>query len=186
MWQDLLDAQASGRIAGAVAVRGSDYVGNGMSLLSLLAYSAMAKGARAFIPGDLDAPHTWTNPGDAGRLLVAAALDRTAYGRYWLVPSEPALSIRDLAGRAASLAGWGAPRLVSLPSIAVRAYGLFDKDAGATVEMAYQFERPFLLDTADTEAHFGRHVTPLDESLRQNLTDAGHAVLSTPTVGVTQ
>lgn len=176
MWQDLLAATESGRIAGAVAVRGSDYVGAGPSLLSMLAYSRMSQGNRALIPGDLDAPHTWTNPGDAGRLLVRAALDPEAHGRYWMVPSAPALSIRELAARAGEIAGWPEAKVSPLPSVVMRAVGLVNPMARATIEMAYQFRRPFLIDASETEARFGSEFTPLDESLRQNLADAGHPV----------
>lgn len=174
MWQDLLAAAESGRIRGAVAVRGSDYVGAGLSLLSLLVYARAASGKRAFVPADLDAPHTWTNPGDAGRLLVKAALDSGAWGRYWIVPSPPAVSVRELATRAATLAGWSPVKLSPLPVAALRVAGLFDPTVRALVEMQYQFRRPFLLDSSDTEAHFGAGFTPLDESLRQNLADAGY------------
>lgn len=179
MWQDLLAAADSGRITGAVAVRGSDYVGAGPSLVSMLVYGRAAKGQRAFVPGDLDVPHTWTNPGDAGRLLVKAALDPTAHGRYWMVPSPPAISIRELAARAGEIAGWPPVRVSPLPGTVMRVAGLFNSMARATIEMAYQFRRPFLLDTSETEARFGPDVTPLDESLRQNLTDSGHS-LSVP------
>lgn len=176
MWQDLLAAAQDGRIGGAVAVRGSDYVGAGPSLVSMLVYPRASKGKRAFVPGDLDAPHTWTNPGDAGRLLVAAALDPAAHGRYWMVPSAPAVSMRELAMRAGELAGWPRVRVSPLPTPVVRLGGLFDPTVKATIEMGYQFRRPFLLDTAETEARFGSGFTPLDESLRQNLVDAGHPV----------
>ena len=176
MWQDLLAAADAGRIGGAVAVRGSDYVGHGPSLVSMLAYGRAAKGQRAFVPGDLDVPHTWTNPGDAGRLLVKAALDPTAHGRYWMVPSPPAVSIRDLASRAGEIAGWPPVRVSTLTPTVMRVVGLFNPMARATIEMGYQFRRPFLLDTSETAARFGGEFTSLDESLRQNLADAGHAV----------
>lgn len=175
MWQDLLAAAESSRITGAVAVRGSDYVGAGPSLLSLLAYARISQGKRAFIPADLDAPHTWTNPADAGRLLVKAALDEGAHGRYWMVPSAPAVSVRVLANQAATLAGWPPVKLSHLPGAAVRGAGLFNSMAKATLEMAYQFHRPFEIDSSDTAARFGSDFTPLDESLRQNLADAGYA-----------
>lgn len=176
MWHDLLAASESGRIRGAVAVRGSDYVGPGPSLVSLLVYPRAARGKRAFVPGDLDAPHTWTNPTDAGRLLVRAALDPEAHGRYWIVPSAPAVSMRELAARAGEIAGWPPVRLSPLPATVMRVVGLAEPTVRATLEMAYQFRRPFLLDSSETQARFGPGFTPLDESLRQNLADAGHGV----------
>jgi nucleoside-diphosphate-sugar epimerase len=169
MWQDALDAAASGRIKAAVAVRGADYVGDGPSLLTMLVLPRARKGKTALVPADLDAPHTWTNPADAGRLLVKAALDPRGWNRYWLVPSPPACSLRELSVRAAELAGLPTPSLREMPGWFLKAGGVFSPMARAFIEMNYQFRGPFLLDTRDTAAVFGAEYTPLDESLRQNL-----------------
>ena len=169
MWDDALAAAAAGRIKAAVAVRGSDYLGDGPSLLSLLVTERMRAGKSAWLPADLDAPHTWTNPADAARLLVRVATDPAGWNRWWLVPSAPPVSLRELAARAAELDGRPAPRLHALPMWVLRATGLFNATVHELVEMNYQFRRPFVLDTAATVAAFGDTHTPLDESLRRNL-----------------
>jgi nucleoside-diphosphate-sugar epimerase len=93
MWQDAL---ASG--VRTVEVRGSDYIGAGAaSLFSQVLLPAIAKGRTAWMPGDVDAPHTFTYTGDMARALVALAADDRAFGRAWHVPSVPALSVRALA-----------------------------------------------------------------------------------------
>ncbi len=171
MWQDALTAAATGRIRAAVAVRGSDYVGSGPSLLTMLVMAPLRRGRTAMVPAGLDAPHTWTNPGDAGRLLVAAAMDERGWNRYWLVPSPPPVSLRELAQRAARIEGTPAPRLRSLPRWTLRLGGAFNSVVRELVEMNYQFRRPFVIDATATVAVFGDHHTPLDEGLRQNLVD---------------
>ncbi|WP_111766691.1 NAD-dependent epimerase/dehydratase family protein [Nakamurella deserti] len=169
MWEDALAAAAAGRIRAAVAVRGSDYVGPGPSLLTILIMDKLRAGRTALVPADLDAPHAWTNPADAGRLLVAAVLDPRGWNRYWLVPGPPAVSLRELVDRAARIEHTPAPRLRSMPVWMLRLAGLFDRTVRELVEMNYQFRRPFTLDTADTVAVFGDHHTPLDEGIRQTL-----------------
>lgn len=169
MWADLLAAQAAGRVQAVVAVRGSDYLGEGPSMLSILALDQIRKGTTAFVPADLDARHAFTNPGDAGRLLVKAASDPRGWNRYWLVPSEPAITFRALARRAAELLGVRPPKLRVMPDLVLRAAGLFSPMIREVVEMNYQFRRPFEIDASDTVAVFGDDHTPLDESLRQNL-----------------
>ncbi len=179
MWTDALAAASAGRITAAVAVRGSDYLGNGPSLLSTMVLPKARKGKSSMVPADLDVAHTWTNPADAGRLLIKAALDPAGWNRYWLVPSAPACSIHELASRAAEIEGLPAPKVREMPFWLLRIGGLFNPLAKGFAEMNYQFRRPFLLDTRDTEAVFGSDFTPLDESIRQNLgmngspTDAG-------------
>lgn len=169
MWEDALAAAQAGRIRAAVAVRGSDYVGPGPSLLTILMMDKIRAGKTAMVPADLDAPHTWTNPGDAGRLLVAAAMDERGWNRYWLVPSPPAVSLRELAARAARIEGTPAPKLRSLPFWTLRLAGLFNGVVKELVEMNYQFRRPFTIDAADTVAVFGDHHTPIDDGIRQSL-----------------
>src|SRR6478752_4608393 len=100
MWHDALAAHESGRIR-TFEVRGSDYLG-GNSLLSYVVTPALRKGRRAFVPADLDAPHTWTCVEDVAALLVAAAYDGRARGRAWHVPSNDALSVRELTAIAAA------------------------------------------------------------------------------------
>ena len=157
MWDDALAAAKAGRIKAVVAVRGSDYLGDGPSLLSLLVTSRARAGKAAWLPADLDVPHTWTNPGDAGRLLVQVATDPAGWNRWWLVPSAPAVSLRELAGQAAALEGRSAPKLHSLPFWVLRVTGWFNATIRALVEMNYQFRRPFVLDASATVAQFGDH-----------------------------
>lgn len=169
MWQDALAAQRAGRLTRVLEVRGSDYIGEGPSVLTLLVMPSWAKGRTARVPADLDAPHTWTNPGDMGRLLVTAVTDDRGANQIWHTPSAPAISVRELAARAAAVAGREPGKLASLPGWVLRAASLFNKQAREFAEMNYQFRRPFVLDTSYTEAVFGPGYTPLDESLRQNL-----------------
>ncbi|MEQ4301191.1 NAD-dependent epimerase/dehydratase family protein [Plantactinospora sp. B6F1] len=167
MWQDALAAHEAGRVR-VTEVRGSDYLGAGaQTLFTLLAVPKVLAGKRAYLPADLDAPHSWTYVGDVARTLVAAAADERAWGRPWHVPSQPPVSIRALAVRLAELAGAPAPRLSSMPAALLRLGGLFDPTARELRETAYQFRRPFVLDsTAATEA-FGIEPTGLDTALRE-------------------
>jgi hypothetical protein len=87
MTDDAFAAHRAGRIR-AFEVRGSDYLG-GNSLLALLVTPALRKGRTAFVPADLDVPHTWTNVMDVAKLLVAGVADERAWGSVWHVPSAP-------------------------------------------------------------------------------------------------
>ncbi|MFI7491329.1 NAD-dependent epimerase/dehydratase family protein [Micromonospora echinaurantiaca] len=169
MWTDALAAHRAGRVR-VTEVRGSDYLGAGaQSMMTMLVLPRVAAGKRALVPADLDAPHSWTYVGDVVRTLVAVAGDERGWGRPWHVPSPPAVSIRELAARAAALAGAPAPRLARMPGPVFRLGGLFDPTAKEMREMAYQFDRPFLLDATATTATFGIDPTPLDDALAATL-----------------
>jgi hypothetical protein len=49
----------------------------------------------------------------------------------------------------------------SVPKLAVRALGLVNAMMRALVEMAYEFDEPFMLDTTKYQATFGPAGTPL-------------------------
>jgi nucleoside-diphosphate-sugar epimerase len=170
MWQDALAAHESGRVR-ATEVRGCDYLGAGtQSLLTIAVLPKLLAGRRASVPADLDAPHSWTYVGDVAATLVTVAADERAYGRAWHVPTGPALSIRDLATRAATVAGRPAPRLASLPAAVLWLGGLTNSTIRELRETQYQFRRPFVLDSTETESTFGLRPTEFDQALAETVT----------------
>ncbi|MFG3699674.1 NAD-dependent epimerase/dehydratase family protein [Micromonospora sp. NPDC047620] len=170
MWADALAAHEAGRVR-VTEVRGSDYLGAGaQSLPSMLVLPQVLAGRRALVPADLDAPHSWTYVPDVARTLVAAATDERGWGRAWHVPTAPAVSIRALAARAATLAGAPAPKLTRMPGPVLWLGGLFDPTAKELREIAYQFDRPFVLDSTAAVATFGIDPTPLDDALADTAT----------------
>ncbi|MEW2326813.1 NAD-dependent epimerase/dehydratase family protein [Micromonospora chersina] len=171
MWADALAAHQAGR-ARITEVRGSDYVGPEGTSLAMMVLPRVLAGQRVFLPVDWDAPHTWTYIPDVARTLVAAATDERAWGRAWHVPSAPAVSMRDLAGRAAALVGAPAPRLTRMPYPMLWVAGLANPFARELRETAYQFDRPYVLDstaaTAATAA-LGVEATPLDRVVKETV-----------------
>jgi nucleoside-diphosphate-sugar epimerase len=163
MWQDALAGGAR-----TVEVRGSDYIGAGASsIFSQVLLPAIAKGRTAWMPGDVDAPHTFTYTGDMARALVALAADDRAYGRAWHVPSVPAISVRALADRYFTLTGTKPVAIRQLPRFVMRTAGLAVPMARELAEMDYQFYAPFIMDSALTERTFGLTATDLDVSLAE-------------------
>ncbi|HEY7814251.1 MAG TPA: hypothetical protein VIC62_13500, partial [Nakamurella sp.] len=57
----------------------------------------------------------------------------------------------------------------------LRLGGLFNKDAKEMVEMRYQFDHPFVLDSLAAQAEFGITPTPTDTALADTV-----AALQTP------
>ncbi|MEU1835619.1 NAD-dependent epimerase/dehydratase family protein [Micromonospora chersina] len=168
MWADALAAHQAGR-ARVTEVRGSDYVGADGTSLAMMVLPRVLAGQRVFLPVDWDAPHTWTYIPDVARTLVAAATDERAWGRAWHVPSAPAVPMRDLAGRAAALVGAPAPRLIRMPYPVLWVAGLANPFARELRETAYQFDRPYVLDSTAATATLGVEPTPLDRVVRETV-----------------
>ena len=105
IWNEALEAHRAGRIRTA-EVRSSDYLGaSAVNAMTLLVLPRVLVGKRALAPADLDAPHSWTYTRDVARTLLAVAADAGSWGRAWHVPTGPPKSFREVATRAAELAG---------------------------------------------------------------------------------
>ena len=168
MWRDAL---ASG--VRTIEARGSDYLGTGaVGVFSAVLLPAMKAGRTALVPGDPDAPHTFTYTGDMARALVELARDERALGKAWHVPSAPAVSIRELADRYTDLTGRPRLKIRKLPRFVMRTAGLAVPMAREMAEMDYQFYAPFVLDSSLTERTFGLTATSLDVPLRETAADA--------------
>ena len=164
MWSDMLAAQHAGRIR-TVEVRASDYIESN-SLLSTVIGAAVLAGRRAYVPGPLDVPHSWTSIHDCARTLATVAADERAYGQVWFAPTSPALTIRQLATRFAQVNAAPRARLTSIPYPVVWAAGLFTPLIRELRTTRYQFTRPFVIDATATTDAFGLTPTPLDEALQ--------------------
>jgi nucleoside-diphosphate-sugar epimerase len=165
MWRALLDASTSGELEMA-AVRASDFVGPGVegSAFGTRFFEPLRRGRPAQTMGDADALHSVTFVPDFGEALVRVGEDDTAWGRAWHAPCAPAVTQRRLAEIAAASIGQRAA-IKSAPTWMVRGVGLFVKPVREMVEMAYEFDADFVVDSSAFTDHFGMEATPLDEAL---------------------
>ncbi|GIE96178.1 NAD-dependent epimerase/dehydratase family protein [Paractinoplanes rishiriensis] len=168
MWRDALTSGVR-----TIEVRGSDYIGAGaVGVFSAVLLPAIRKGRTAWAPGDPGLPHSFTYTGDMARTMVALAGDERAHGRAWHAPTQPAISIRELAARYVALTGERLPQIRRLPRFVMRTAGLVVPMAREMAEMDYQFYAPFHLDSTRTEQTFGLAPTDLDVPLREIAAEA--------------
>jgi len=155
MWQEALAAHWAGDVR-VTEVRGSDYLGVGPnSFMHDRAVPALLAGRTVRVLGDPDAPHTWTWVGDIARMLVVAARDERAWGRAWHVPSPEPVTSRQLVADLARTAGVVPVDVRSLPGGLLRVAGLFSPVLRELPEVAYQHDRPFVMDSSAAQATFG-------------------------------
>jgi hypothetical protein len=164
LWREALARHQAGRIR-VTEIRSSDYI-EANSILSLVLCKPVLAGKRAFVPGPLDVPHSWTAIRDAARTLVTVAVEERAWGKGWLVPTNPPLTVRALATRFASLFGAPLPKLSEIPYPVLWAAGLFVPLVRELRTTRYQFVSPFVVDSSLTEETFELVPTELDVALR--------------------
>lgn len=166
MAEQVAEAHRSGRVRTA-AVRGSDFFGPGVlgSTLGERVFPPALAGKAAQITGRLDQPHSYTYIGDFGEALATIGAHDEALGQHWHVPSAPAITQRALAELIFREIGQPM-RVATVGRVMMRIAGLFIPEARETVEMLYEFERPFVIDGGRLSRAFGLTATPLDQSIR--------------------
>ncbi|MFC4118236.1 NAD-dependent epimerase [Nonomuraea zeae] len=162
VWEE---AAASG--AKVTEVRAGQFYGAGAySVFSLMVQGQVLAGRLALVPQELDVPHSYSAIGDAARTLVAASRDEQAYGRAWHVPTAT-LSVRELAGRLARLAGAPEPRLEEMTERDLTLLAFTEPFWAELHEVLTKPGHPFVVDFTETEKILGVSASPVDDVLRE-------------------
>ncbi|TDD72316.1 NAD-dependent epimerase/dehydratase family protein [Jiangella aurantiaca] len=164
MWAEALAAHQAGRVR-VTELRASDYYGPGVRDQGHVGerfFPSLLAGKPATYLHDPGVVRSWTYVHDVAAALATAGSDERAYGRAWHVPTAPPVSARELAQQAATIAGTSPARIRRLPYWVQDALGLVTPMMRELEETRYQFDRPFVLDSADFQATFGQQPTPLD------------------------
>jgi hypothetical protein len=82
------------------------------------------------------------------------------------VPTSQPTTLREAARRYAALSGAKEPRMTRMPTAVLRAGAMFNPIAREFIEMRYQFNRPFIVDSSAAQRTFGLTPTSLDDALR--------------------
>ncbi|HMD82938.1 MAG TPA: hypothetical protein VKE92_16585, partial [Anaerolineales bacterium] len=61
------------------------------------------------------------------------------------------------------------PKMSSMGKLMMRIGGLFIPEAKESVEMMYEFDQPFIVDSSKFENTFGMKATPLREAIRETV-----------------
>jgi nucleoside-diphosphate-sugar epimerase len=123
-------------------------------------------GRTASVLGDPDQPHTYTFIPDIGEGLAVLGEHPTAPGRVWHLPNDPhTRSTRELVDIVYRLAGQSRTRVRQVPVLLLRALAITDKTVRELLEMGYQFEEPFIVDSTDIRDQLGVQATPMERGL---------------------
>jgi nucleoside-diphosphate-sugar epimerase len=165
------EAALAAHKAGKVQVtmgRGSDFFGpwaRASGFGDRVFYPALAGKAASF-GGKLDLAHTATYIGDFGKALVILGERDEALGQAWHVPSDrPQITQRQFAELLYRETGHPVKvSSVGKPMMAVA--GIFIPGARESVEMMYEFEKPFVVDSSKFERTFNMKATPIADAIK--------------------
>lgn len=114
--------------------------------------------------GSTREPHAFTYVPDLAAAMIAAAQKPELWNRVLHAPTGPAVTQRHMAEAHAAAAGLSAPKVSAVPGWVLRVAGAFSTDMRELAELLYQFERPFVMDSSESQRLLGLEPTPLPEA----------------------
>jgi nucleoside-diphosphate-sugar epimerase len=172
MSRELLAAHYAGRVE-VVIGRASDYFGprgGAQSNLCDRVVPAALAGRTATVLGDPDQPHTYTYLPDIGEGLAVLGEHPDAPGRVWHLPNDPdTRTTRQLVDLLYRQAGHPRGKLRRLPPALLRTLGLVNPTMRELVEMQYQFEKPFVVDSSKITDKLSVQAPPVEQALADTL-----------------
>lgn len=164
------NAHKVGRVR-ITSARGGNFFGpwGSDSSMGARVFYPLLRGKPAQLIGRTDLPHSHTYTKDFGRALVILGERDEADGQAWHVPNDqPKMSQAELVRMFAEEAGIE-PKISSMGELMMTIGGLFIPEARETVEMMYEFDKPFVVDSSKFEKAFGMKATPMREAMRETV-----------------
>jgi len=152
-------------------VRASDFYGPGVrdSVIGERFIGAAVSGKPASMYGEPDVLHSYAYLPDFGATMAAIGVTGESgdFGRSWIVPHDAPVTTRELEAKLARLVD-GA-RVSFMGKVMLRFGALFVPAAREMIEMLYEFEEDFVVDSSETESRFGLEATPIDTGLARTV-----------------
>jgi nucleoside-diphosphate-sugar epimerase len=167
MTEALFAAHRAGKVRAASA-RGSDFFGPDEPINGELIFQPAVEGKRVNAMGRLDKLHTFTYVADFGKLLATLGTRDEALGQAWHVPSSAAVTQGQLIEIMAEEVGHPLKTMVGTTPI-LWVLGLRNPNVRELVEMMYEWNKPFIMDSSKAERAFGLTATPLRQAVRETL-----------------
>lgn len=169
---EMLAAHREGRVRVTIG-RASDYYGPGgvTSASGEPVFGRVLAGKRPQWTGKLDVPHTFHYLPDIARGLITLAEQPEADGEVWHLPAAEPLTAQEFFDLVFEAAGRPTPAKAQIAGPALLAVGgIFSPMLRELRETAYQFRRPFVLDSSKFEGAFGRlEPTPHREAVERTV-----------------
>ena len=169
MHEQLMLAHTTGKLQ-VVTGRASDFFGPHVreSAMGERVFGYALQGKKPQLFGDVNTLHTQTYMKDIGKALVLLAQADDAYGQAWHLPNPRTVTQKKFIDLIAVALNKEIEVFV-IPKLMVRILALFIKPLGEVIEMLYEFEQNFIVDSSKFERQFGNIATPLEEAIQETV-----------------
>ncbi len=167
MTETAFAAHRAGKLR-VTAGRASDFFGPYDMVQGEQLYIPALTGKPANLLGNPEMPHSFTYVRDFGSALAILGTRDEALGQAWIVPTAPPTTQNQIKKRVEAELGHPVKAQVGTRFI-LSVLGLFNKPAKEIIEMLYEFEKPFVVDSSRFERTFGMKPTPTADAIRETV-----------------
>jgi nucleoside-diphosphate-sugar epimerase len=113
-------------------------------------------------------PHTFSYIADFGKLLTTLGAREEALGQIWFTPSPAPVTQNQLVKIMEEEMGQKV-KVMAAGKMMMSMLGLFMPTLRESVEMLYEWEKPFIMDSSKAEKAFGWQGTSLKDAMRATI-----------------
>ena len=171
----VMDAHRAGKIRAAIG-RASNFFGPDDNAVTSYAIRPALAGKSVNLLGRTDQQHTFSYIADFGKLLGTLGTREDTLGQIWFAPSPAPVTQVELVKIMEEVLGQKV-KYMAAGKMMMSFLGLFIPAMRESVEMLYEWDKPFIMDSSKAEKAFGWKGTPLKEAMQATIewckSDAG-------------
>jgi nucleoside-diphosphate-sugar epimerase len=159
----VMDAHRAGKVRAAIG-RASNFFGPDDNAVTSFAIRPALVGKTVNLLGRTDQPHTFSYVADFGKLLATLGTREEALGQIWFTPSPAPVTQVELIKIMEEELGQKVKFMVA-GKVMLSMLGLFMPTLRESVEMLYEWNKPFIMDSSKAEKAFGWQGTSLKDAM---------------------
>ncbi len=163
----VMDAHRAGKVRAAIG-RASNFFGPDDNAVTSFAIRPALEGKAINLLGRMDQPHTFSYTADFGKLLATLGTREEALGQTWFTPSPASVTQVELVKIMEEELGHKA-RVMAAGKMMLSMLGLFMPTLRESVEMLYEWDKPFIMDSSKAEKAFGWQGTSLKNAMHATI-----------------
>jgi nucleoside-diphosphate-sugar epimerase len=167
MAKAILEAHRSGKVRAAIG-RASNFFGPDDHAVTDYVIRPAVEGKTVNMMGSMDQLHTYTYVADFGKLLATLGTREESLGQVWFTPSPEPVTQAEIVRMLEEEVGHNVKVMVG-GEVTMRLLGLFNPDIRESVEMMYEWTKPFIVDTSKAVEAFGITATPLKQAIHSTV-----------------
>ena len=162
-----MEAHRSSKVRAAVG-RASNFFGPDDHAVTDYVIRPAVEGKTVNMMGSMDQLHTYTYVADFGKLLATLGTREESLGQVWFAPSPEPVTQGEIVHMLEDEVGHKV-RVRVAGAMAMQLLGLFNPDIRESVEMMYEWTKPFIVDTSKAVEAFGITATPLKQAIHSTV-----------------